>query len=635
MSDTSVFLSTLSPSKSLFARFLWTCVALILIVSIGSGLIYSKLAYDEAIQSASAAQISTSRFAAAAVISTLQPIENEAKRHAGIAWGEVANRWTIREDDLRRMMSRHDVIQQVVVYDQDNKQRLTLARGDRAIKEFVNASLSTSSSSSAAGIEYSGLIYVGNVPHIVLSVRDALSPSVVTRLTLDLRFVGDTLRAALSNDVGAAMVLDDGGAVLAHSDTSVALMRGRIPQTLLNSAWLLSAASKRAKPLTKVEGRSGEPVYIATERIDRLNWNVVAEQSASIAMKPVRGALLWTLGTALFASLLAAGLAWALSVRLTHPVKMLQQSAAALAAGNLSRRLSVDRQDELGALATSFNAMSSELEASHRDLERKVVEKTAALASTNTQLESANKHKSEFLTHMSHELRTPLNAVIGFSDLLKAQYFGPLNTKQSQYVRDINASGQHLLSLINDILDLAKVESGRMELMLSDSRIADLVESCRALVSERVNRARQALTISMSDEVFDWCIDERKVKQCLLNLLTNASKFTPDGGTITLDVALEENALVFKVADTGVGITPEDQAQLFSEFFQTKSRDETTPRASESTAGPASIQSREGTGLGLALTRRFAELHGGTISVSSVVGQGTTFTLQFPWRERT
>lgn len=631
MSASNRMFHSLRPSKSLFARYVWTSVALVLIVSISGGLIYSRLAYNEAIQAASAAQTSAARFAAAAVASTLQPIENEAKRHAGVAWGEVGNRWTIREDDLRRMMSRHDVIQKVVVYDQHKQQRLTLARGDRTITEPLLATPSLFSEVPDKGILYSRVGYVGNVPRIVLSLRDALSPSVVTQITLDLRFVGDALRSSLSSDVSAAMVIDDDGVILTHSETSVALMREKIKASPVNSAWLSAAAANRATPLTRIDGRSGESVYVATVRVDRLSWNVVAEQSASVALKPVRRALVWTVGTAVLASLLAAALAWFSSERLTRPVSLLQRSAAALAAGDLSKRLTVDRQDELGALATTFNTMSSELEASHRDLERKVVEKTAALASTNVQLEAANRYKTEFLTHMSHELRTPLNAVIGFSDLLKAQYFGPLNTKQSEYVRDINASGQHLLSLINDILDLAKVEAGRMELMLTDSRIDTLVESCRALVSERVSRARQSLTVSVASDVSSWRIDERKVKQCLLNLLTNASKFTPEGGTISLTVEQESRALVFVVTDTGVGIAPEDQEQLFSEFFQAKVHD----RAEPLPAATQALSTREGTGLGLALTKRFVELHGGTIAVTSTVGQGTTFTLRFPWRDTT
>ena len=229
----------------------------------------------------------------------------------------------------------------------------------------------------------------------------------------------------------------------------------------------------------------------------------------------------------------------------------------------------------------------------------------------SAQLESANRHKSEFLANMSHELRTPLNAIIGFSEVLSEKMFGEVNDKQMQYLKTINASGQHLLSLINDILDLAKIEAGRMELDLTRFNVAAALDSALTLIRERAGRNGVALEIQCDDALQDWTADERKFKQVLLNLLSNAVKFTPQGGKITLAAKRAGDCLEVSVTDTGVGIAPEDQAAVFEEFKQ---------------VGGDRLKKAEGTGLGLSLTRKFVELHGGQLGLTSEPGKGSTFS---------
>jgi signal transduction histidine kinase len=234
------------------------------------------------------------------------------------------------------------------------------------------------------------------------------------------------------------------------------------------------------------------------------------------------------------------------------------------------------------------------------------------------QLEVASQHKSEFLANMSHELRTPLNAVIGFSEVLTERMFGELNEKQDEYVRDINASGTHLLSLINDILDLSKVEAGRMELELAGFDLPQAIENAVVLVRERALRRGITLEQSIDARLGEIRGDERKVKQVLLNLLSNAIKFTPEGGRVGVRAAPVDEHLEVSVNDTGVGIAPEDQEAVFEEFRQ---------------VGTAEKKA-EGTGLGLALARKFIELHGGRIWVKSQAGIGSTFTFTIPMRSR-
>jgi signal transduction histidine kinase len=231
------------------------------------------------------------------------------------------------------------------------------------------------------------------------------------------------------------------------------------------------------------------------------------------------------------------------------------------------------------------------------------------------QLEVANQHKSEFLANMSHELRTPLNAIIGFSEVLIERMFGDLNDKQDDYLKDIHSSGKHLLSLINDILDLSKIEAGRMELDVESFDVPAALDNAMTLVRERAQRHGIALSLQVAPDVGTLRADERKFKQILLNLLTNAVKFTPDGGKVDVHAGLVGGVLQVAVADTGIGIAPEDQAAVFEEFRQ---------------VGRHYTNKQEGTGLGLTLTKRFVELHGGSLTLRSESGKGSTFTFTLP-----
>jgi GAF domain-containing protein len=236
------------------------------------------------------------------------------------------------------------------------------------------------------------------------------------------------------------------------------------------------------------------------------------------------------------------------------------------------------------------------------------------IADKSLQLQAASQHKSEFLANMSHELRTPLNAIIGFSEVLAQGMFGDINEKQTEYLRDILESGRHLLSLINDILDLSKIEAGRMELELTNFNVPQAIQNASILVRERATRRGIALHEVIADGVGDIRGDERKVKQVLLNLLSNAIKFTPEGGRIDVRAAPADGLVEVSVTDTGVGIAPEDQQAVFEEFRQVGTAD----------------KKAEGTGLGLTLSRKFIELHGGKIWVQSEVGRGSTFTFTLP-----
>jgi PAS domain S-box-containing protein len=251
-----------------------------------------------------------------------------------------------------------------------------------------------------------------------------------------------------------------------------------------------------------------------------------------------------------------------------------------------------------------------------RRLDRELREKNVELESARIVAEQTSLTKSEFLANMSHELRTPLNSVIGFSEVLQDQMFGPINEKQQEYLGNILTSGRHLLSLINDILDLSKVESGKMELDLTSFGLRETLDASLTMLSEHAIKGGIDLRLVVAPEAeVQLVADQRKLKQILFNLLSNAVKFTPAAGTVELSVVREGDFLQFAVADSGIGVLEADIPKLFQAFTQLES---------------VYTKGFEGTGLGLALTRQLVELHGGRVWVKSEFGKGSRFSFTLP-----
>ncbi|HEY5997862.1 MAG TPA: ATP-binding protein [bacterium] len=296
---------------------------------------------------------------------------------------------------------------------------------------------------------------------------------------------------------------------------------------------------------------------------------------------------------------LAILLGYAVSTSLVQPITLMDSRLKQIASGDFSKRVDVPNRDELGTLADNLNRMSNELKSLYQ------------------QIETASRHKSDFLASMSHELRTPLNAIIGYSEMLTEEAEDRNQKDLIPDLQKIRASGKHLLVLINDILDLSKIEAGMIELSPESFDVAGLIEEVVDMVQPLIAKNANVLAINRPDDLGSMYADVTKVRQILFNLLSNACKFT-EQGTITLDATRQEPGggarLSLTVRDTGIGMTPEQMGLLFQPFWQ------------------ADAQTRRygGTGLGLAITRQFCSVMGGEIRVASAPGQGTTFTVTLP-----
>jgi signal transduction histidine kinase len=444
-------------------------------------------------------------------------------------------------------------------------------------------------------------------------VGDAEKVSGVTVAEVNLSVVQDLIAEIKLGTGGYAYVVDAQGRLVAGPSA-----HGILPSTDLSSLEHVRAALPGGGGSASggaVTGRNilGIEVFSSYHPIAPPGWTVFVEQPRDEAFAPLNGFIVRTAVLLVIGLVLAVFASLLLARRMATPILALQRAASRIGAGHLAERIDVRGGDELAALGATFNRMSAELQESYRDLEGKVAERTHELAEASRQLAAASRHKSEFLANMSHELRTPLNAVIGFSEVLLERLFGDLNEKQQEYLNDILTSGQHLLALINDILDLSKVEAGRLELQIAPMRLPELLESSAAMMRERAVRNGITLRLDIDPEVDVIRADERRIKQVLFNLISNALKFTPQGGHVTISASADTDWVHIAVRDDGGGIAEEDQARIFEEFEQ---------------AGTHNAQ--EGTGLGLPLSRRFVEMHRGRLWLESRGGEGSTFTFSLP-----
>ncbi len=355
----------------------------------------------------------------------------------------------------------------------------------------------------------------------------------------------------------------------------------------------------------EITSRVGRLVEAERSRMTRLRDSVSAAN---------RRSLILTSAFAVTAVALALFCGFVISWSFILPVRKAQRFLDHVAAGNFGRHISVANRDELGVLAERMNHMSDELQRFDNEQRRAATE----LVRLNDQLAQASKAKSEFLANMSHELRTPMNAILGFTEMLLDGLYGEIPAALKEPLSDIQVNGRHLLHLINDVLDLSKIEAGRMELALGEYSVREVVDivqlSLRSLAAEK----NLEFTTSVPEDLPPAYGDSRRLAQCLMNLAGNAIKFTRQG-SVAIGVELAGDELVFRVSDTGIGIPGEELENVFGEFRQV---DTTVTRE------------YGGTGLGLSITKKFVEMHGGRIWVESETGTGSTFLFAVPLRAK-
>jgi signal transduction histidine kinase len=389
--------------------------------------------------------------------------------------------------------------------------------------------------------------------------------------------------------------------------------------------------SPQARPLqAAVQGVKGSGVALdyrgqstvaAWAYLPSLRWGMVVKIDEAEAFAPVSRQRSIALVLGGLTLVLVAGIALVVARSISRPIVELTETARRVAGGELHHRVPVARTDEIGALGHAFNTMTADLQGLYETMEEKVHQRTRELEASNRELarareraEVANAAKSQFLANMSHELRTPLNAIIGYSEMLEEEAADLGREDFVADLRKIRAAGAHLLGVISDILDLSKIEAGKMDFHVERFDVGSLVREVADTAGPLAEKRGNVLRVSLGDGVGTMRADITRVRQCLLNLLSNACKFT-EQGTVALEVSRTGTRVIFRVSDTGIGMTPAQLANLFQAFTQ---------------ADASTTRKYGGTGLGLAITRRFCEMMGGDVQVQSEVGRGTTVVLQLP-----
>ena len=613
---------TARPHRRLIWKYTAVVVALVAAASVSVGLTELYFSYQDSKRALARVEQDKATTAAAAIEQTVQDVLRELEAVAQPTTDAGKAGLTERNQDFHRILSREKLVSELSYLDANGRERvrvspLELDRTDSGI----DFSRSKAFARTRAETQYFGDVYFqrGSQPHMTIAIAETGGRGVVVA-EIDLAFVGPIVDRARIGAAGYAYAVDRRGELITHPDVDLVLRRtnfGSLPQV---QAALRAPANGTADSVTTGQDPDGTEVLSAFETIDSLGWHVFVEEPLSEAFAPLEAAV-WRTALLLGVFLILATATGVLLARkLVRPIETIQAAAANIGSGALDQRIEIASNDELGVLADEFNRMAAQLQESYAGLELKVQERTQELATAmdeldekSRQLEAASLHKSEFLANMSHELRTPLNAILGFSQVLREQMFGELNEQQEEYVDDIFSSGHHLLSLINDVLDLSKVEAGQIELDIAPFSLHEALERGVVMVRERASKEGVEVTLKPPD-VGLVAGDERRVRQVIFNLLSNAVKFTPAGGAVDVRALQVNGEVRVAVMDTGPGVAAEDRDRIFEEFQQTE----------------AGELQREGTGLGLALSKRLVELHGGRIWVDSEVGVGSTFTFTLP-----
>ena len=618
--------ASVRPHRRLIWKYTAVVVTLVAAAMVSVGLTELYFSYQDSKRALSRAERDKASSAATSIEQRMQDILSELEAVAKPTVETGAAGLAERNQDFHRLLERERLVSQLSYLDSTGKERvrtspLEIDRFDSGIDLSRSAKFIRARSED----RYVGGVYFqrGSQPHMTISVAETAPGRGVVVAEIDLSFVRQVIDRARIGTAGYAYAVDSRGELVTHPDIDLVLRRTNFASLPQVRAALRASGGNPAEAVTIGHDQDGTKVLSAFQTIDSFGLHVFVEEPLSEAFAPLKSAIWRTTLLLVAFLLLAIATSIMLARRLVRPIESIQAAAAKIGSGSLDQRIEIRSSDELGALAEEFNRMAARLQESYSGLEQKVEERTRELETAlseldekSHELETTSRHKSEFLANMSHELRTPLNAILGFSQVLRERLFGEVNEKQKEYLDDILSSGNHLLSLINDVLDLSKVEAGQIELEVAQFSMQDALERGVVMVRGRATNDGVSIALAPYSGVDLVEGDERRISQVIFNLLSNAVKFTPAGGTVDVRAGQVDGEVRVAVADTGPGVAPEDHKRIFEEFQQTA----------------AGVEQREGTGLGLALSKRLIELHGGRIWVDSELGKGSTFVFALPAR---
>ncbi|MBI2088262.1 MAG: HAMP domain-containing protein [Deltaproteobacteria bacterium] len=596
-------------------------VFLILAGLIASALVELYFRYQESQESIALLQQEVASSAAFKIESFLQEIKAALK--TATKSREIAVKGLVPEYkfELERLLLTAPAITELVAVDAEGVTRVKASRLRSALTHVGRSSeISESFRRAMQGGSHFGPVYFvrGSEPYMSIAVpmeRFAGNTIGALQAEVNLKYIGEVVSNIKVGKAGYAYLVTRSGGLVAHPDVSLVLQRRNVAQLEQVKA-AFQANPNVGKPKAVVtRSLQGTKVFSSYALIRSLDWAVFIERPVAEAYEPLYASILRTSGVLLFGLGMALVVGLFVARRVVRPLQTLRQGVERIGDGDLSFRLELKTGDEIEVLAEEFNKMTRALQESYANLEQKVAARTQELRLANQRLDEASKHKSQFLANVSHELRTPLNAIIGFTRLVLRKTEGQIPELQRENLQKVLISAEHLLKLINGLLDLAKIEAGRMEVSVEQFRLDEVVETAVSTVEPMLEDGKVRLVTEIAADIPTLNTDRQKLEEILLNLLSNAAKFT-EQGEVRLKAWREDQGLKLVVSDTGVGIKKEALGHIFEAFRQAD------------VSGPGRSA---GTGLGLAIVKRLVDLLGGNISVESEVGKGSKFTLSLPF----
>jgi signal transduction histidine kinase len=528
--------------------------------------------------------------------------------------------------ELRRLLAIAPAITEAVAIDSDGISRVAVSRLTRVLDEKIDSALPALQLALPLQLAKEGKSYFGPVyfhrdsePYMTIAVpieRYMGRAIGILQVQVNLKYVWDLVSKLRVGTEGHAYAVARNGDLIAHPDISLVLQRRNVAHLDQVRSAFQPRTDAESLTWTIAANLQDQRVFSSWSPIPILGWAVFVEQPVEEVYGPLyaslfrtSGFLLLGLGMALVASLFVAR-------RVVRPLEKLRHGVERIGRGDMNSRLELKTGDEIEVLADEFNRMTDNLREAYSGLEKKVEERTRELALLNERLKELDRMKSDFVSNVSHELRTPLTAIKGAVDLVLREVAGPLTEKQIHYLTRVRSNTQHLTGLINDLLDLSKIESGRIEVKSSPVSLSGLVhevvEALRFVAAEKVITLESTIP---RKSILVWA-DRNKINQVLMNLIGNAIKFTPMQGRIIVSAStIGEERVQVSVSDTGPGIPPDEKKRIFAKFYQIAELNGTNPK---------------GTGLGLAISKALVELHGGRIWVESEPSRGSTFCFTLP-----